>query len=37
VPVELTPEELSAELQNGYGPQMSAAIDVLNQQLAASR
>jgi carboxyl-terminal processing protease len=37
VPVELTPEELSAELQAGYGPQMSAAIDLLSQQLAASR
>jgi carboxyl-terminal processing protease len=37
VPVELTPEELSDELQKGYGPQMSAAIDLLNQQLAASR
>lgn len=37
VPVELSPEELSDELQKGYGPQMSAAIDLLNQQLAASR
>lgn len=37
VPIELTPEELSDELQKGYGPQMSAAIDLLNQELAASR
>ena len=37
VPVELTPEALSDELQKGYGPQISAAIDLLNQQLAASR
>jgi carboxyl-terminal processing protease len=36
VPVELTPEELSAELQKGYGPQMKAALDLLNKELATS-
>jgi carboxyl-terminal processing protease len=35
VPVELSPEELSNELQSGYGPQMAAAIDLLQQELAA--
>jgi carboxyl-terminal processing protease len=36
VPVELDPDALSAELQNGYGPQMTAAIAALNEQLAAA-
>jgi carboxyl-terminal processing protease len=35
VPIDLTPQELSDELQNGYGPQMSAAIGLLQQELAA--
>jgi carboxyl-terminal processing protease len=30
VPIEQTPEELSEELQSGYGPQMSAAIQILH-------
>ena len=37
VPVELDPEALSAELQSGFGPQMSAAINVLNEELAATQ
>jgi carboxyl-terminal processing protease len=36
VPVELDPQVLSDELQNGYGPQMTAAIAALNEQLAAA-
>lgn len=36
VPVELDPEALSEELQTGYGPQIAAAIDLLNEDLAAA-
>jgi carboxyl-terminal processing protease len=36
VPIEQTPDELSAELQLGYGPQMSAAITLLQEQIAVA-
>jgi len=35
--VELDPEELNNELINGYGPQMTAAIDMLQAEIAASQ
>ncbi len=36
VPIEQTPDELSQELQLGYGPQMSAAIGLLEDQIAVA-